>query len=67
MSMEMGMSDEGKFEVLDADIIIDGGAYGSFGVVTSYYNGVLLQAPYKIDNFGLKPGEFILTNHNAEP
>lgn len=54
MSMEMGMSDEGKFEVLDADIIIDGGAYGSFGVVTSYYNGVLLQAPYKIDNFGFK-------------
>jgi 4-hydroxybenzoyl-CoA reductase subunit alpha len=54
MSMEMGVSKEGKFEVLDADIIIDGGAYGSFGVVTSYYNGVLLQAPYKIDNFGFK-------------
>jgi len=54
MSMEMGISNEGKFEVLDADIIIEGGAYGSFGVVTSYYNGVLLQAPYKIDNFGFR-------------
>ena len=54
MTMEMGVSKRGKFEVLDADIIIDGGAYGSFGVVTSYYNGVLLQAPYKIDNFGFK-------------
>jgi 4-hydroxybenzoyl-CoA reductase subunit alpha len=54
MSMEMGVSKKGMFEVLDADIIIDGGAYGSFGVVTSYYNGVLLQAPYKIDNFGFK-------------
>ncbi len=54
MSMEMGVSNAGKFEVLDADIIIDGGAYGSFGVVTSYYNGVLLQAPYKIDNFGFR-------------
>lgn len=54
MSMEMGISKEGMFDVLDADIIIDGGAYGSFGVVTSYYNGVLLQAPYKIDNFGFK-------------
>jgi CO/xanthine dehydrogenase Mo-binding subunit/aerobic-type carbon monoxide dehydrogenase small subunit (CoxS/CutS family) len=54
MSMEMGVSNDGKFEVLDADIIIDGGAYGSFGVVTSYYNGVLLQAPYKIDNFGFR-------------
>lgn len=54
MTVEMGMSKEGKLEVLDADIIIDGGAYGSFGVVTSYYNGVLLQAPYKIDNFGFR-------------
>ncbi len=54
MSMEMGVSRDGKFKVLDADIIIDGGAYGSFGVVTSYYNGVLLQAPYKLDNFGFR-------------
>ena len=54
MKMEMGVSSEGKFEVLDADIIIEGGAYGSFGVVTSYYNGVLLQAPYKLDNFGFR-------------
>lgn len=54
MTVEMGMSKNGKLQVLDADIIIDGGAYGSFGVVTSYYNGVLLQAPYEIDNFGFR-------------
>ncbi|KAA3652956.1 MAG: aldehyde oxidase [Bacteroidetes bacterium] len=54
MSMEMGISKDGTFEVLDADILIEGGAYGSFGVVTTYYNGVLLQAPYKIDNFGFR-------------
>ena len=54
MSMELGMSNDGLMQVLDADIVIDGGAYGSFGVVTTYYNGVLLQAPYKINNFGFK-------------
>ncbi len=54
MTMEMGVSSDGKFEVLDADIIIDGGAYASFGVVTTYYNGVLLQAPYKIYNLGFR-------------
>jgi len=54
MTMEMGVSKDGMFDVLDADIVIDGGAYGSFGVVTSYYNGVLLQAPYKVDNFGFR-------------
>lgn len=54
MTIEMGMSKDGELKVLDADIAIDGGAYGSFGVVTSYYNGVLLQAPYKIDNLGFR-------------
>lgn len=54
MTVEMGISNEGVIKVLDADIAIDGGAYGSFGVVTSYYNGVLLQAPYKLDNFGFR-------------
>jgi len=52
--MEVGLSKEGKVNVIDADILLDGGAYGSFGVVTTYYSGVLLQAPYKIDNFGFR-------------
>ncbi|MCF8460947.1 MAG: molybdopterin-dependent oxidoreductase [Flavobacteriales bacterium] len=54
MSVELGVNSDGSFKALDADIIIDGGAYGSFGVVTTYYNGVLLQAPYKINNFGFR-------------
>lgn len=54
MTIRMGADNDGTLKVLDADIAIDGGAYGSFGVVTSYYNGVLLQAPYKLDNFGFK-------------
>ena len=54
LTMELGMDHKGNFEVLDTDILIDGGAYGSFGVVTTYYNGVLLQAPYKINNFGFR-------------
>ncbi|MFI5150008.1 MAG: molybdopterin-dependent oxidoreductase [Bacteroidia bacterium] len=54
MKISMGASKDGTLEVLDADIAIDGGAYGSFGVVTSYYNGVLLQAPYKLNNFGFR-------------
>ncbi len=54
MTISLGADNDGFLKVLDADIAIDGGAYGSFGVVTSYYNGVLLQAPYKLDNFGFK-------------
>ena len=73
MTMELGASADGILEVLDADIVIDGGAYGSFGVVTSYYNGVLLQAPYKINNFGFvtrrvytnKPQSGAMRGHGA--
>ncbi len=54
MTVEMGLDKDGIIRVIDADVAIDGGAYGSFGVVTSYYNGVLLQAPYKINNFGFR-------------
>lgn len=54
MTIQLGANKDGMLKVLDADVAIDGGAYGSFGVVTSYYNGVLLQAPYKLDNFGFK-------------
>ena len=54
MEVQMGIDKNGIIKVLDADIAIDGGAYGSFGVVTSYYNGVLLQAPYKLENFGFR-------------
>jgi len=54
ISMALGINDDGTFNTIDADIVIDGGAYGSFGVVTTYYNGVLLQAPYKLNNFGFR-------------
>ncbi len=54
MTIQLGASKDGFLKVLDADVAIDGGAYGSFGVVTSYYNGVLLQAPYKLNNFGFR-------------
>ncbi|MBI4947250.1 MAG: molybdopterin-dependent oxidoreductase [Bacteroidetes bacterium] len=54
MTIQLGANKDGTLKVLDADIAIDGGAYGSFGVVTSYYNGVLLQAPYKLNNFGFR-------------
>lgn len=43
--------ESGKITALDLDATIDGGAWGSFGVVTTYYNGVLAMGPYQIPNF----------------
>ncbi len=37
---------DGKITSVDARILIDGGSYSSFGLVTTYYSGQLLSGPY---------------------
>lgn len=54
ITLKVGADKEGNLKVLDGNIFIDGGAYASFGVVTTYYNGSLLQGPYKLEHFGYK-------------
>jgi 4-hydroxybenzoyl-CoA reductase alpha subunit len=41
-----GVQRDGTLTGTDARIAIDGGAYSSFGLVTTYYSGQLLTAPY---------------------
>lgn len=63
IKMRLGANDAGNLTYLDLDATIDGGAFGSFGVVTTYYNGVLTQGPYRIDNFRYA-GRRVYTNHS---
>jgi 4-hydroxybenzoyl-CoA reductase subunit alpha len=42
---------EGKILAYDIEALIDGGAWSSFGTVTTYYNGVLSMGPYRVPNF----------------
>ncbi|MBX7082908.1 MAG: xanthine dehydrogenase family protein molybdopterin-binding subunit [Nannocystaceae bacterium] len=46
MRYRTGFSREGKILAMDARTIIDGGAYSSFGLVTTYYSGQLACSPY---------------------
>ena len=41
-----GIAKDGRLKAVDAKILIDGGAYSSFGLVTTYYSGQLLTGPY---------------------
>ncbi len=45
MQMTLAADAEGRLTALDSDILIDGGAYTSFGMITTYYSGQLLTAP----------------------
>ena len=51
MHYRTGFSKDGRIKSVDAKTIIDGGAYSSFGLVTTYYSGQLLAAPYAFEAF----------------
>jgi 4-hydroxybenzoyl-CoA reductase alpha subunit len=51
MTYRVGASREGRIKAVDARTILDGGAYASFGLVTTYYSGQLLTAPYAIESY----------------
>ena len=44
-------SKDGRVSGVDAKILIDGGSYSSFGLVTTYYAGQLLTGPYDFPNY----------------
>jgi CO/xanthine dehydrogenase Mo-binding subunit len=51
MRFRCGMTRDGKIAAVKSRIVIDGGAYSSFGLVTTYYAGQLLTGPHHIPNY----------------
>ena len=49
--LRMGFAKDGSVTAIDFKAWADGGAYASYGVVTSYYLGVFMTLPYKVDNY----------------
>ena len=49
--VRIALDASGQILAYDIDALIDGGAWSSFGTVTTYYNGVLAMGPYKVPNF----------------
>ncbi len=51
MKYRLGADSTGRIAAVDGKILIDGGAYASFGMVTTYYSGQLLTAPYTFGTY----------------
>jgi 4-hydroxybenzoyl-CoA reductase alpha subunit len=51
MWYRVGASKDGHIKAVDGKLLLDGGAYASFGLVTAYYSGQLLMAPYDVDTY----------------
>lgn len=51
MKYRTSVKKDGRVNGVDAKILIDGGSYSSFGLVTTYYSGQLLTGPYTFPNY----------------
>ena len=51
IEMDIHADSAGRLCGVQTDALIDGGAFASFGHVTTYYNGVLHTAPYELGAF----------------
>jgi len=51
MTYRVGATKDGAIRAVDGKLLLDGGAYASFGLVTTYYSGQLLMAPYDVATY----------------
>ena len=51
IDMKIGVKKDGTITAVQSRILLDGGAYTSFGVITAYYAGSMLPTLYKIPNY----------------
>ncbi|MFZ5475430.1 MAG: molybdopterin-dependent oxidoreductase [Myxococcota bacterium] len=51
MRFKVGCDADGKITAVESDIVLDGGAYHSFGLVTAYYAGQLLAGPTRFGSY----------------
>ncbi len=61
LDLKIGAKKDGTITAVDSKVVLDGGAYTSFGVITAYYAGAMLPTLYKFDNYRYR-GLRVFTN-----
>lgn len=61
MLVRTGFKKDGRITAMHLRAVLDGGAYGSYGVATTYYVGALIPATYEIPNYKFE-GARVFTN-----
>jgi len=51
MRMKTGVRNDGMIVAMDLETLLDGGAYGSYGVASTFYTGALQTVTYKIPRY----------------
>ena len=64
MKLKIGVKKDGRITAVDSQIHLDGGAYSSYGVITTYYAGAMIPTLYKIPSYRYR-GFRVMTNKPA--
>jgi len=64
MFFKIGVKKDGKITAVQSRIYLDGGAYSSYGVITTYYAGAMIPTLYDIPHYKYE-GYRIMTNKPA--
>ncbi len=67
ITVRMALDAHHRILALDADIMLDGGAYGGMGLVTTYYAGQFLAVPYRVGALRFRSRRFFTTKPPAGP
>ncbi|MDH3251511.1 MAG: molybdopterin-dependent oxidoreductase [Ignavibacteria bacterium] len=67
MHLKTGVKKDGSITAVQYKSILDGGAYGSYGVVTAYYSGQFLTMPYKVPRYKFESTRFYTNKPPAGP
>jgi 4-hydroxybenzoyl-CoA reductase alpha subunit len=51
MKLKTGVKSDGTITALQLDTLLDGGAYGSYGVASTFYTGALQTVTYKVPRY----------------
>ncbi len=51
IDLELGVRKDGTITAVRSHVVLDGGAYTSYGVITAYYAGSMLPTLYKMPNY----------------
>jgi 4-hydroxybenzoyl-CoA reductase subunit alpha len=64
MRFKIGVKKDGTLTAVESRILLDGGAYSSYGVITAYYAGSMIPTLYNIPNYRYE-GFRVMTNKPA--
>jgi 4-hydroxybenzoyl-CoA reductase alpha subunit len=67
MKTKIGVSKDGRIKGLDFESHLDGGAFGSYGVASTFYTGALQTVTYEMENYHFRGARYFTNKAPCGP